>query len=115
MPHIIVGKENSMHVEPYYEDHGAGKPIILVAGWPLSSKSWEKQIPALVAAGQRVITYDRRGFGGSSRPDTGYDYDTLTADLRRLLLELDITDATLGSTAPSGLAEPSSSMPSRHF
>jgi non-heme chloroperoxidase len=95
MPHITVGKENSCDINLYYEDHGAGKPIILIHGWPLSGASWEKQIPALLGAGYRVITYDRRGFGRSSQPNFGYDYDTLATDLQTLILNLDLHDATI--------------------
>lgn len=75
MPLITVGQENSGNIDLYYEDHGSGKPAVLIHGWPLSGRSWEKQVPALLEAGYRVITYDRRGFGDSSRPTFGYDYD----------------------------------------
>jgi non-heme chloroperoxidase len=92
---VTVGTENATPVGLYYEDHGAGRPVVLVHGWPLSSRSWEAQIPALVEAGHRVISYDRRGFGASSQPWTGYDYGTLAADLNVLLEHLDLTDATL--------------------
>jgi non-heme chloroperoxidase len=95
MATVRVGTENSTPVELYYEDHGTGRPVVLIHGWPLSGRSWEQQVPALVEAGYRVITYDRRGFGGSSQPWTGYDYDTFTADLHALLEHLDVTDATL--------------------
>jgi pimeloyl-ACP methyl ester carboxylesterase len=95
MPRISVGQENSGSIELYYEDHGKGKPVVLIHGWPLSGRSWEKQVPALLDAGHRVITYDRRGFGDSSRPTFGYDYDTFTADLHRLITELDLRDVTL--------------------
>lgn len=95
MPSVNVGTENDTPVEIYYEDHGTGKPVVLIHGWPLSGRSWEKQVPALVDAGYRVITYDRRGFGRSSQPWTGYDYDTFTADLSALLIHLDAQDATL--------------------
>lgn len=95
MPHITVGKENSGDINLYYEDHGSGKPVILIHGWPLSGASWEKQIPALLGAGYRVITYDRRGFGRSSQPNFGYDYDTLATDLQALILNLDLQDATI--------------------
>src|SRR5262245_53461949 len=71
---------NSTPIELYYEDHGSGAPVILIHGWPLSGASWEKQTAALLAAGHRVITYDRRGFGRSSKPATGYNYDTFAAD-----------------------------------
>lgn len=92
---VTVGTENHTPVELYYEDHGSGRPVVLIHGWPLSGRSWEAQVPALVEAGHRVITYDRRGFGRSSQPWEGYDYDTFTADLHALLVHLDVTDATL--------------------
>ena len=95
MPYLTVGEENSGAVDLYYEDHGAGKPVVLIHGWPLSGRSWEKQVPALVEAGYRVITYDRRGFGASSKPWHGYEYDTLTRDLERLMTKLDLRDAAL--------------------
>lgn len=95
MNFITVGRENSGNIDLYYEDHGSGEPVILIHGWPLSSASWEKQVPVLVKSGYRVITYDRRGFGHSSKPTTGYDYDTLTSDLHTLMEKLDIRDATL--------------------
>ena len=95
MPTLAVGTENGSPVEIYYEDHGSGRPVVLIHGWPLSGRSWEKQVPALIEAGHRVITYDRRGFGASSQPWTGYDYDTLAADLDVLLAHLDAQDATL--------------------
>ncbi len=84
MPFVKVEKGNSDDVELYYEDHGAGKPVVLIHGYPLSGSSWEKQLPALLSAGYRVITYDRRGFGKSSQPAAGYNYDTFAADLRKL-------------------------------
>ena len=95
MPYITVGKENSGTIDLYYEDHGAGKPVVLIHGWPLSSKSWERQMPVLLDAGYRVVAYDRRGFGNSAKPTSGYDYDTLAEDLHKLMTELDLTDATL--------------------
>ena len=95
MPYITVGKENSGTIDLYYEDHGTGKPVVLIHGWPLSSKSWEKQVPALIDAGYRVVAYDRRGFGNSAKPTVGYDYDTLAEDLHKLMTELDLTGATL--------------------
>ncbi len=82
-------------VQLHYTDAGSGSPVVLIHGWPLSGRSWEPQVPALVAAGHRVITYDRRGFGASSQPWDGYDYDTLAADLDALLTSLDLTDVTL--------------------
>ncbi len=95
MSYITVGKENSGTVDLYYEDHGTGRPVVLVHGWPLSGSSWEKQVPVLLGAGYRVVTYDRRGFGNSSRPTFGYDYDTLAEDLHKLMTALDLRDATL--------------------
>jgi pimeloyl-ACP methyl ester carboxylesterase len=93
--YITVGQENSTAIELYYEDHGSGKPVILIHGWPLSGASWEKQVAALLAAGHRVITYDRRGFGKSSQPATGYDYDTFAEDLNKLVSALDLHDFAL--------------------
>jgi pimeloyl-ACP methyl ester carboxylesterase len=95
MQYINVGKENSGSIDLYYEDHGMGMPIVLIHGWPLSSASWEKQVTVLLEAGYRVITYDRRGFGNSSKPASGYEYDTLAEDLRKLIIELDLRDAAL--------------------
>ena len=95
MSFIKVGQENSASVEIYYEDHGSGSPVVLIHGWPLNGDAWEKQTAALLAAGHRVITYDRRGFGRSSRPGTGYNYDTFAADLDILLRALDINGAAL--------------------
>jgi pimeloyl-ACP methyl ester carboxylesterase len=95
MPKVKVGTEKSTAVELYYEDHGAGKPVVLIHGWPLSGRSWEPQIPALISAGHRVITYDRRGFGWSTQTWSGYDYDTFAADLDALLQQLDVKGATL--------------------
>ncbi|MGN2270316.1 alpha/beta fold hydrolase [Priestia megaterium] len=95
MAKITVGTENEAPIELYYEDHGTGKPVVLIHGWPLSGRSWEYQVPALVEAGHRVITYDRRGFGKSSQPWDGYDYDTFAADLHQLLEHLDLTNVTL--------------------
>src|SRR5271157_1778737 len=95
MPYINVGQENSGKIDLYYEDHGTGKPVVLVHGWPLSGRSWEKQVPALLNAGYRVITYDRRGFGKSSQPTTGYNYNTFAEDLHKLLTELKLSDFTL--------------------
>ncbi|MEV5742996.1 alpha/beta hydrolase [Microbispora rosea] len=95
MAYITVGQENSTDINLYYEDHGSGQPIVLIHGYPLDGHSWEKQIPALLDAGYRVITYDRRGFGQSSQPTVGYDYDTFAADLNTLLETLDLRDAIL--------------------
>ena len=95
MSTLQVGTENNAPIEIHYEDYGTGKPVVLIHGWPLSGRSWEAQVPALVEAGHRVITYDRRGFGASSQPWAGYDYDTFTADLKTLLDHLDLREATL--------------------
>jgi non-heme chloroperoxidase len=95
MPAVTVGKENSADIELYYEDHGTGQPVVLIHGYPLSGRAWDKQVPALLAAGYRVITYDRRGFGKSSQPASGYDYDTFAGDLSVLLEHLDLRDAVL--------------------
>jgi pimeloyl-ACP methyl ester carboxylesterase len=95
MNYLTVGKENSCNIDIYYEDHGTGKPVVLIHGWPLSGASWEKQVPVLLAAGRRVISYDRRGFGNSSKPTSGYDYDTFAEDLNKLILTLDLHNAML--------------------
>jgi non-heme chloroperoxidase len=95
MAMLTVGTENDTPIELYYEDHGQGRPVILIHGWPLSSRSWEYQVGPLVDAGYRVITYDRRGFGKSSQPWDGYDYTTFTADLHSLVEYLDLRDAAL--------------------
>jgi non-heme chloroperoxidase len=92
---ITVGTENSTDIELYYEDHGTGQPVVLIHGYPLDGASWEKQTAALLDAGYRVITYDRRGFGKSSKPAGGYDYGTFAADLNTLLSSLDLNDAVL--------------------
>jgi len=95
MSFITVGTENSTNIDLYYEDHGAGQPVVLIHGYPLDGSSWEKQTAALLANGYRVITYDRRGFGKSSQPTTGYDYDTFAADLKVVLDTLDLSDVVL--------------------
>jgi non-heme chloroperoxidase len=95
MPFVKVGEENSGHIKLHYEDYGAGEPVILIHGYPLSGRAWDKQVPVLLDAGHRVITYDRRGFGGSSQPSTGYDYDSFASDLKMLLDELDLHEVTL--------------------
>src|SRR5467141_1913806 len=92
---IRVGKENSTNIELYYEDHGSGSPVVLIHGWPLSGASWEKQTATLLAAGHRVITYDRRGFGRSSQPAVGYNYDTFASDLNIVLTTLNLTGVAL--------------------
>ena len=99
MPFVTVGRENSAAVRIYYEDHGSGSPVVLIHGYALNGQSWEKQETALLAAGHRVITYDRRGFGASSRPSTGYDFDTLAADLHVLLSRLDLRGVVLAGFA----------------
>src|ERR1700693_3240777 len=95
MPYVAVGKENSSDIELYYEDHGSGSPVVLIHGYPLSGSSWEKQVAALLSAGHRVITYDRRGFGKSSQPTTGYNYDSFAEDLRKLIKHLELHDFSL--------------------
>jgi non-heme chloroperoxidase len=95
MPFIRVGTENSGPIRLYYEDHGSGDPTVLIHGFPLSGRSWEKQVLALLEAGRRVITYDRRGFGSSTKAVLGYDYDTFASDLDRLMTKLDLHDAAL--------------------
>ena len=95
MPYVTVGKENSGDIQLYYEDHGSGDPVVLIHGYPLSGASWEKQVPVLLEAGHRVITYDRRGFGKSSQPATGYQYDVFAEDLRQLVSHLGLNDVTL--------------------
>lgn len=102
MPCVSVGQENSGSIDLYYEDHGSGKPIVLIHGWPLSGRSWEKQVPALLAGGYRVVTYDRRGFGDSSKPTFGYDYDTFAEDLHKLLTKLDLREVTLAGFSMGG-------------
>ncbi len=102
MGSITVGQENSTSIDLYYEDHGAGNPVVLIHGYPLSGASWEKQAAALLAAGYRVITYDRRGFGQSSKPTAGYDYDTFAADLNTLMTQLDLWDVTLAGFSMGG-------------
>ena len=95
MPAVTVGQENNSDIEIHYEDHGDGQPVVLIHGYPLSGRGWDKQVPALLAAGHRVITYDRRGFGQSSQPTTGYDYDTFAADLAALVEHLDLRETVL--------------------
>src|SRR5882672_3480162 len=95
MPRVTVDKENHLPVDIHYEDHGSGRPVVLLHGWPLSSGQWEPQVPDLLAAGYRVITFDQRGFGASSKPCGGYDYDTLSGDLHMLIEHLDLRKATL--------------------
>ena len=96
MAYVTVGTENGADIEIYYEDHGAGQPVVLIHGYPLDGHSWERQARVLLQAGYRVITYDRRGFGRSSQPAIGYDYDTFAADLNALLEHLDLDGIVLG-------------------
>jgi non-heme chloroperoxidase len=102
MPYITVGKENSGNIDLYYEDHGSGEPVVLIHGYPLSGASWEKQVPVLLAAGRRVITYDRRGFGKSSQPAVGYKYDTFAEDLHKLVTQLELRDFALAGFSMGG-------------
>ena len=95
MPYLTVGKDNSGDIELYYEDHGSGQPIVLIHGYLLSGASWERQLPVLLEAGYRIITYDRRGFGKSSQPTAGYNYDTFAEDLHKLVTGLKLRDFTL--------------------
>lgn len=95
MPFITVGKENSSDIKIHYEDHGKGSPVLLIHGFPFSGATWEKQEAELLKANHRVITYDRRGFGQSSQPSIGYNYDTFADDLHKLITELDLKDVTL--------------------
>jgi non-heme chloroperoxidase len=95
MPRIAVGTENGASIELHYEDHGSGRPVVLIHGYPLNGNSWERQERELLAKGYRVISYDRRGFGRSSQPTVGYDYDTFAADLNALLEQLDLNDIVL--------------------
>jgi non-heme chloroperoxidase len=102
MPYVTVGQENSAPIKIHYEDVGSGMPVVLIHGFPLSGRSWETQVPALLQAGYRVISYDRRGFGDSSQPSFGYDYDTFAQDLHLLITELDLRDVMLGGMSMGG-------------
>jgi len=95
MPYLKVGQENTGSIELYYEDHGSGQPVVLIHGYPLSGRAWERQVPMLLDDGRRVITYDRRGFGRSSQTAVGYNYDTFAGDLHVLLESLDLHDVIL--------------------
>jgi non-heme chloroperoxidase len=95
MAYVTVEKRKSDTIDLYYEDHGSGKPVVLIHGYPLSGASWEKQVPVLLDAGRRVITYDRRGFGKSSQPTTGYSFDTFAEDLHKLITQLELRDFAL--------------------
>jgi non-heme chloroperoxidase len=102
MPLITVGTQNDAPIEIHYEDHGSGRPVVLIHGYPLNGNSWERQERELLAHGHRVISYDRRGFGRSSQPTVGYDYDTFAADLKALLDHLDLRDVTLAGFSMGG-------------
>src|SRR3970282_1155301 len=95
MPYVTVGKENSGNIDLSYEDHGSGKPVVLIHGYPLSGASWERQVPVLLDAGHRVITYERRGVGQSSQPTTGYNYEPFAEDLHKLVTQLELRDFAL--------------------
>jgi non-heme chloroperoxidase len=95
MPYVKVGQQNTGSIELHYEDYGSGPPVVLIHGYPLSGRAWDKQVPVLLDDGHRVITYDRRGFGKSSQPASGYDYDTFAADLHVLLETLNLRDVVL--------------------
>jgi non-heme chloroperoxidase len=102
MPYVRLGKENTSDIDLYYEDHGSGKPVVLIHGYPLSGASWEKQTAVLLAAGHRVITYDRRGFGKSSQPADGYNYDTFAEDLHKLVTKLELRGFALAGFSMGG-------------
>lgn len=102
MPYVTVGKENSGDIQLYYEDHGSGAAVVLIHGYPLSAASWEKQVPVLLKAGYRTIAYDRRGFGRSSQPTSGYNYDTFTEDLHKLIKHLGLRDFALAGFSMGG-------------
>jgi non-heme chloroperoxidase len=102
MPEVTVGMENSAPINIHYEDHGFGSTVLLIHGFPLSGRAWERQERALIAADHRVITYDRRGFGMSSQPSTGYDYDTFAADLSALVNALDLYDFDIAGHSMGG-------------
>ena len=95
MPTVTVGHENDHDIDIYYEDHGTGRPVVLIHGFPLDGRSWDKQARVLLEAGYRVVSYDRRGFGRSSNPTVGFDYDTFSDDLSALLEHLDLRDVVL--------------------
>lgn len=95
MPYVRAARKTPAGSRSTTRDHGRGRPVVLIHGYPLNGHSWEKQLPALLDAGYRVITYDRRGFGASSQPTVGYDYDTFAADLRGLMDVPDLRDVTL--------------------
>jgi pimeloyl-ACP methyl ester carboxylesterase len=94
MPFLTVGRDAG-NIDIYYEDHGVGRPVVLIHGFPLSGRSWERQIPPLIDSGHRVIIYDRRGFGRSSQTIAGYDFDIFSEDLRKLIKHLDLKHPSL--------------------
>jgi non-heme chloroperoxidase len=102
MPFMTVGTQNDAAIDIHYEDHGSGRPVVLIHGYPLNGNSWERQERELLSHGYRVISYDRRGFGRSSQPTVGYDYDTFAADLQALLDHLDLRDVTLAGFSMGG-------------
>jgi pimeloyl-ACP methyl ester carboxylesterase len=102
MPFVTVGTENSKPIDLYYEDHGEGSPVVLIHGFPLSGRAWERQERALIANGHRVITYDRRGFGKSSQPTVGYDYDTFASDLDKLVTVLSLSEFDVAGHSMGG-------------
>jgi non-heme chloroperoxidase len=102
MPKITVGSDNGWPVELYYEVQGGGAPVVLIHGWPLNGRSWERQVTALVEAGYQAVTYDRRGFGHSTPSWDGHDYDTIASDLHALLTQLDLSDVTLVGFSAGG-------------
>jgi non-heme chloroperoxidase len=102
MPYVTIGRENTADIQLYYEDHGTGQPIVLIHGFPLSGRAWERQERVLLGAGFRVIAYDRRGFGKSSQPSVGYDYNTFAADLAALIEALDLRDVDLAGHSMGG-------------
>ena len=111
--YVTVGRENSGPIGIYYEGHGSGQPVVLIHGYPVDGHSWEKQVPGLLEAGKRVIAYDRRGFGHSSQPVVGYDYDTFAADLKTLTDKLDLRETVLASDAPRRGQRPFDGLPQR--
>src|SRR4051812_32270840 len=111
MPSLMVGNENGASIEIHYEDHGRGDPVVLIHGYPLNGNSWERQERDLLANGYRVITYDRRGFGRSSQPTVGYDYDSFAGDLKALIEHLDLTDVVLAGFSMAAGRSPATSPP----
>jgi pimeloyl-ACP methyl ester carboxylesterase len=109
MATLAIGTGNSTPIELHYEDHGTGRPVVLIHGCPLSGRSWENQVPALVGDGYRVVTYDRRGFGMSTQPWDGYEYDTLAADLDAHLVHLDLREVTLVGFSMGAARSPATS------